>query len=310
MQSATTAAERRLDLAAATVLYRPDPAVLDALLAPLVEAGLRVFIFANGPLGDDVELRLARLPDLHLVRSPDNVGLGAGLNAVVEAAQSEGFGHVVLFDQDSTPDAALLPRLLDAFFAAQAQPGIRPAAIGPLLVAPANEAFLPPWYSRRPGQTANGVSAVDFLPTSGSLVSIAAWREIGPFRADYFIDGIDVEWCFRAWAKGYACLLAEQLQMVHRWGYVAEAGKRRPQILRQSDLRTFYYLRNAVEGLRQPHMPLRWKFRVATRLAVQSGLLLVDRRGARETRKMLTRAVSDGWCGRLGPAPQPLVSAQ
>lgn len=310
MQDVPPAAQRRLDLAAATVLYRPDPAVLDALLAPLVEAGLRIVIFANGPLDDAIEARLARLPNLHLTRSPSNVGLGVGLNAVVEAAQSEGFGHVVLFDQDSTPDAALLPRLLDAFLATQAQPGLRPAAIAPLLVAPENEAFLPPWYSRRPKPPAEGVSAVDFLPTSGTLVSIPAWREVGPFRADYFIDGIDVEWCFRAWAKGFSCLLAENLHMVHRWGYVAEEGKRQPQILRQSDLRTFYYLRNAVEGLRLPHIPARWKLRVASRLALQCGLLLLHRKFGAPTRRLLARAVSDGWTGRLGPAPVPLPSAQ
>jgi rhamnosyltransferase len=310
MQSAPAPADRRLDLAAATVLYRPELAVLDALLQPLVEAGLRIVIFANGPLEDEVESRLARLPDLRLLRSPANVGLGEGLNAVVEAAQSEGFGHVVLFDQDSTPDAALLPRLLDAFLAIQSQPGIRPAAIAPLLVAPANEDFLPPWYSRRPEPRVKGAAAVDFLSTSGTLLSVAAWREIGPFRADYFIDGIDVEWCFRAWAKGFACLLAEDLHMVHRWGHVAEAGKRRPQILRQSDLRNFYYLRNAVEGLRLPHLPLRWKLRVAARLAVQCGMLLLDRKFAPATCKLVARAISDGWSGRLGPAPQPLPSAQ
>jgi len=293
-------------MAAATVLYRPDPAVLDALLAPLAAAGLRLFIFVNGAVSEAIELRLARLADAHLIRSPDNLGLGAGLNAVVGAAQNEGFGHIVLFDQDSTPDAGLLPKLLDAFQALRA-PGavptaVAPAVLGPLLVAPENEAFLPPWYSRRPETLAAPGIAVDFLPTSGSLLSIAAWRAIGPFRADYFIDGIDVEWCFRAWAKGFSCVLAEELRMVHRWGHVEEAGKRRPQILRQSDLRTYYYLRNAVNGLRLPHLPLRWKARVGFRLAAQSGLLLRDRRFGRATWQLLAKAIGDGWSGRLGPA--------
>jgi rhamnosyltransferase len=298
----------RLDMAAATVLYRPDPAVLDALLAPLVETGLRIFIFSNGGLNEDIAERLARLPDLHLIRSPENIGLGAGLNAVVEAAEAEGFGHIVLFDQDSTPDADLLPKLLGRFQAIERQSAIPPAVLGPLLVAPENEAFLPPWYSRRPEALAADVAAVDFLPTSGSLVSIAAWRTIGPFRADYFIDGIDVEWCFRAWARGYSCGLAEELRMVHRWGYVEEAGRRRPQILRQSDLRTYYYLRNAVSGLRLAHLPLRWKARVGLRLAVQTGLLLVDRRFGRATRRLVARAITDGWSGHLGPAPAKIAA--
>lgn len=308
MQGSEHMAGNRLDLAAATVLYRPDAEVLDALLAPLVEAQLRIIIFINGPVSEAIEQRLAGRLNLRLIRSNENIGLGAGLNAVVAAAEGEGFGHIALFDQDSTPDAALLPRLLAAFDAVAKQSSIPPAVLGPVLVAPENEAFLPPWYSRRPTALATGVTAVDFLPTSGTLVSIAAWRAIGPFRADYFIDGIDVEWCFRAWAKGFSCGLAEELRMVHRWGYVAEAGKRRPQILRQSDLRTYFYLRNAVEGLRLPHLPLRWRGRVALRLALQAGLLLVDRRFGRSTRRLVSRAICDGWAGRLGPAPAAITA--
>lgn len=291
------------DMAAATVLYRPDPVVLDGLLAPLVAAGLRILIFVNGGVSDDIEDRLKQLPDARLIRSPGNIGLGAGLNAVVEAARAEGYGHIALFDQDSSPDIALLPRLLERFKTLAGHP-IPPAVIGPLLVAPENEAFLPPWYSRRPMDGAGALAtAVDFLPTSGSLVSIAAWTEIGPFRADYFVDGIDVEWCFRAWSRGYSCILAEDLHMVHRWGHAEEPGVRRPQILRQSDLRIYFYLRNAAHGLRLPHLPRRWRARVALRLAAQAGVLLSARRFARPTRALVWRALRDGWAGRLGPAP-------
>lgn len=295
-----------LDMAAATVLYRPDPVVLDGLLAPLVAAGLRIIIFVNGSVGDDIEERLKPLPDARLIRSAANIGLGAGLNAVVEAAQAEGFGHIVLFDQDSSPDIALLPKLLERFKTLAGQP-VSPAVIGPLLVAPENEAFLPPWYSRRARDGADArAAAVDFLPTSGSLVSIAAWAEIGPFRADYFVDGIDVEWCFRAWSQGYSCILAEDLRMVHRWGHAEEPGVRRPQILRQSDLRIYFYLRNATHGLRLAHLPWRWRARVGLRLAAQAGVLLWSRRFAAATRALVWRALCDGWVGRLGPAPADL----
>ena len=88
-----------------------------------------------------------------------------------------------------------------------------------------------------------------------------------------------------------------------------EAGKRRPQILRQSDLRPYYYLRNAVSGLRLAHLPLRWKARVGLRRAVQAGLLLVDRRFGRATQRLITRAIGDGWSGHLGPAPAAIGAA-
>lgn len=296
-------------MAAATVLYRPDIAILDGLLAPLEAAGLRIFIFANGPLAAAVEERLARVPDLALIRSPENVGLGAGLNEMVAAAQAENFRYVLLFDQDSAPSPDLPAKLLERFELLLQTSPTPPAALGPSLTAPEAENFLPPWYSYRPITLGPEVTAVDFLPTSGTLLSIPAFAAIGPFRADYFIDGIDVEWCFRAWANGHACARANELVMAHRWGHAADDHSRRPQILRQPDLRSFYYLRNAIYGLRLPHLPWRWKLRTGLRLAVQSSLLLADRHFTSRARRLVRQALTDGWLGRLGPAPPRIAKA-
>lgn len=289
-------------LAAATVLYRPEAHVLDALLSPLEAAGVAIFVFVNGPIDTAIEERLAR-DGIVILRAPENIGLGAALNAVTEAAASAGFSQILLFDQDSTPDRELPGQLLAAFDRATHSLSQPVAAIGPRLVAPPG--YLAPWYWRRPGG-AERLTEVDFLPTSGTLVDLAAFDAIGRFRADYFIDGIDVEWCFRAWAKGHACLLAEDVTMLHRWGHEAEQGTRVPQILRQSDLRTYFYIRNTVAGFRLPHMPRRWKARLAPRLAAQIGLLLKARRFDPAVRRLVRHAVADGWRGRLGPESEGL----
>jgi rhamnosyltransferase len=39
--------------------------------------------------------------------------------------------------------------------------------------------------------------------TSGSLLSLAAYTAIGPFREDFFIDHVDTEYCLRARLKHY-----------------------------------------------------------------------------------------------------------
>lgn len=311
-------------LAAATVLYEPAAEMLDDLIPPIDADGLKFFIFLNGPVSDAVEQRLDLMGNARILRSPVNVGLGAGLNAVIRAADSEGVSHLLLLDQDSSPQAGLCAALHER---CEVDSG-RVAAIGPVAVPPQGEAFLPMRYfrrrkampagafsseagtgSREDNAAKQNLSDVDFLPTSGSLISLAAWRAIGPFRDDYFIDGIDVEWCFRAWSRGYRCMLAEDLTMVHRWGSSDADG--RPQILRQSDVRTYYYIRNAVNGLRLSHIPMRWKLHVSCRLAMQALVLLASRRGRASARRLVGRAVADGWTGRLGPVPtsalQPLA---
>jgi len=287
---------------AASVLYRPDALVLEALLSAVAQRGRRLFLFVNGPIEATIERLIRALPNAHIERSAENVGLGAGLNAVAASAERESFSHLVLFDQDSAPDENLCEALTRRFEALDRAP--RPlAALGARLAPPAEGGFLPIRYWRRRATAGLPNGAVDFLPTSGSLISLAAWRRVGPFRADYFIGGIDVEWGYRCWASGLASVVADDIVMAHRWGH---EGGGEPQILRQDDTRLYYYLRNAADGLRLSHMPARWKARQIATLAVQLPLLLASRRFSGRTIGLIRRALGDGWGGRLGRAPDDL----
>lgn len=295
---------------AATVLYQPDASLLEALLLSLRQPERRVFIFINGAVDASIDLLLAALPNARTIRSPVNVGLGAGLNAVVGAASEEGFSHVLLFDQDSTPDEGLCEALMTRFRTLD-RPARPLAALGPLLAPPVGEGYLPIRYWRRSAADGQVAGAVDFLPTSGSLISIAAWRQVGPFCADYFIGGIDVEWGFRCWANGFASAVADDIIVVHRWGHkAAKDDAVGSQISRESDVRIFYYVRNAMDGLRLAHMPLRWKAWQIAALAGQLPLALMARNFAPRGFRIVARAISDGMRGRLGSAPDDLFARQ
>lgn len=294
--------------AAATVLFKPDAGLLQMLFQSLATEGCPLFAFINGPLEQPVEDVLAAFPSLTQIRVPENVGQGAGLNAVIEAAAAVGCAHIILFDQDSTPGPGLAASLLQRFVAL-AHESSRLAALGPLLVPPEALGFLPIKYWRRRQRTGEPAGPVEFLPTSGTLLSIDAWRDIGPFRADYFIGGIDVEWGFRAWARGWAVALADDLSMDHRWG---DARGRNEivhrQFLRQSAPRAYYYLRNAVDSMKLRHMPWRWKWRQAVRMSGQIGLTLVSPGDKSISNRVIWRALRDGYAGRLGPSPKGLES--
>jgi rhamnosyltransferase len=220
-----------------------------------------------------------------------------------EAARA-GCEHLLLLDQDSTPNPGFAAQLSGRYQELKATK-TRFAAVGPLLTPPEGGDYLPIKYSRRRPYRGGLGSRVDFLPTSGSLVSVAAWRDVGPFRADYFIGGIDVEWGFRAWSKGWACVLAEDIEMVHRWGETARGGFFRPQILRQPESRVYYYIRNSVDGLQLEHMPWTWKVRQILLTLAQIVAALIVRKRRTAFAKFVVRAVCDGWRGRMGSIRWP-----
>ncbi len=297
---------------AATVLFRAEPRLLNTLLAALCHQGRRVYIYANGPTSPEVDEILAAHDGLELLRSGENAGHAVGLNTILNRAHQDKVTHIVLFDQDSTPDVTFVEKLRNAFDAAASQtPPV--AAVGPLLVPPAGEDYLPIRYEWRDKRHATsgqfGLRDVQFLPTSGTLISVAAWRDVGCFREDYFIGGVDVEWGLRAWARGYASAVATDVRMEHRWGEQGRGiSSARHQFFRQPADRIYLYVRNTVHKLTLPHIPFSWKASHGARLAAQLALATCARRRPGFSSSLYWRALKDGWHGRLGPAPGDLLA--
>ncbi|WP_420104091.1 hypothetical protein [Bosea sp. (in: a-proteobacteria)] len=285
---------------AGVVLYAPDPALLARQAEGL--AGRPLFVFVNGPVEEQALSALAKT-DLRVIQSEMNVDLGRGLNAVTEAASRDGFSHIMLLDQDSEPPAALLDQLAERSVAVERQEKV--ALLALLLVPPEEGFYKPIRYERRGPARANGLVPLDFAPTSGSLVNLAAYAAIGPFRDDFFIAGIDVEWGFRAWDRGWASYLAPDLALPHRWGEAVSADELgKPQILRHSRLRNYYYARNVVATARVAHVPGRWRAKPCAALAAQIAILAA--KGASWSLEPVRAGQADGLRGHLGQAPAGL----
>lgn len=218
---------------------RPDPPDLDSLCAVVVtyhpDNGLeervrritaqvaRVLIVDNGS-GPEVLQRLQALSEggtgrVTLSANPENRGIAAALNQGAQWAIAAGFGWMLTFDQDTVVSEVLTTTLVRAArdFAARSLA----AQSEPLAAAAANyrEAV-----NRRPGYPADELEAdrewveVSYAITSGCLLSLVAYKALGPFREDFFIDYVDVEYSFRARAGGYRLLATRAFLMEHAVG--------------------------------------------------------------------------------------------
>ncbi|HEY8381977.1 MAG TPA: glycosyltransferase family 2 protein [Microvirga sp.] len=287
-------------LAAAIVVFEPDTDILRGLIAAVAPAVGTTFVFINALSDAALRSELAARPGLVLVDAPRNFGIGEALNILALHAIWAGYGQLILFDQDSRPSAGLVPGLV-ALAAALRSRGETPAVVGPRLVAPPGHKA--PRYVPRPTGRGDGdAEAVHFLPTSGSLVDLDAFRRVGTFRGDYFIDAIDLEWCFRAWARGYSCWCARHIAMPHTVGEGVIAARRLGLATpRQKDFRFETYVRNTVYGFRLGHIPLSWKIRQGLYLLAQFGLLMTSPGPRIPLAKRFARGFLHGVLGRLGP---------
>jgi rhamnosyltransferase len=287
---------------AVVVLYQPDAAILAQLAEGL--RGHRLIAVANGPISVEATDALAGA-DLRLEANPGNLGLGAALDQGMRAAAEEGFSHALLLDQDSRPPPDLL-EALRVRMGRLAEEGERVGVVAAHLTPPAEGNYRPIRYAWRHGRSLAGCAPVDFAPTSGSLTNLAAYAEVGPFRRDFFIAGIDVEWGFRAWSRRWGSYVVRDLAMQHRWGEATRRNESgRPQILRHASVRNYYYARNVVATARLPHVPARWRAASLAMLAAQIGLLAL--RGAPGALRPIRTGLRDGLIGRLGPAPETLA---
>lgn len=290
-------------MVAGVTVFRPERALLTALLDRLRGEGVPTLAYIDGPVGEaidaDLLAELAVRPGLTLIQAPANRGIGAGLNTLVGQARALGARHLLIFDQDSLPEPGMAAAL-ETRMEALAGEGERPAAIGPTLEAPPGAAHQSPRYRAAPGRKPRaGARPVRYLISSGTLLDLAALDVIGPFRADYVIDAIDVEWCFRAWSRGHSVWVAEDVAMEHRVGQgIIRFGPL--SFPRQSPQRMVTYIRNQAHGLRLAHVPFGWKLRSVLYLPLQ--IAAFSAAGPRPG-SMLVRllgAARDGLAGRLG----------
>lgn len=263
------------------VTWQPDLLQLRALLGQLSSQGCAVVVVDNGSANCAQlrELVDTLRPAVDIIERGKNGGLAEGLNTGLRWAMQRGCHFAFLFDQDSGIAGDFCQGMLQAWKQAVALPG-RVAAIGPRLQDPRSGRRVP-FRRFRCGRRSDVAAApalyhADFLITSGTLLHLPAYTRIGSMREDYFIDNIDLEWCFRAVASGYV-LYGTDLAVLHH--HIGEAGDnplvRRGLVVQHGPLRSYYSTRNRLHLRRQAYAPLDWKVRDALRFLLKTLWLLL-----------------------------------
>jgi len=243
-----TAAEPTFPMAAQFVCaviptYHPGAAMLENLRNVLSEVQGLVVV-DNGSSADELSsLRVeSRNLGFHLIENGENLGIAEALNRGVSWAKNKAYSWVLLLDQDSMACDGFVAALLRTWLS-HPQPN-KIATIHPRYLHP------------ELGCRALALNAPDgsriWCLTSGALLPTWIFDKIGGFASEFFIDWVDIEYCFRIRAAGYLIVESEAI-LIHDPGRSAPASVLGLRFWpsHHSSARRYYMSRNRVVVFRK-----------------------------------------------------------
>jgi rhamnosyltransferase len=194
-------------------------------------------------------------PSVELIVNAENLGVAQALNAGIQRAVARGHAWALLLDQDSEVNDDMVATLLRVY--ASHPDRERLAVIGSHYPG-ANHIDIDIDVGRIPEAAGPVAHAgqwdeVEAVITSGSLLPLAAHATVGPFREEFFIDYVDIDYCLRARAKGYRVIKTKKQLMshaigaptIHKWLWL------RKSTTNHSADRRYYIARNDTVMLRE-----------------------------------------------------------
>jgi rhamnosyltransferase len=287
----------RNEVCAIAVTYHPDREFLARINRVLPQVGALVIV-DNGSAADEVKMlrEITANPMISLVLNPDNFGIARALNIGIERALALEFKWTLLLDQDSVPDDDMVLTLLAVHAAFPDRDRLAVVGSG-FRDVDSNEP--------RPISVGDSWVEVECVITSGSLIPLAVHAAVGAFREEFFIDYVDIEYCYRARARGFRVIKTRAALMSHSIGAITRHNVLgfKKWTYNHSPDRRYYIARNDTVLLReygQYAMGL-WALKSLSRcIRLCKRIALYEQM---KSRKMA--AVAQGWWdgvrGHLGP---------
>lgn len=223
------------DICAIVVLYNPSLSILKMNMEAMQKSVGKAYLVDNS----DHELppcELYGFENFTYIPNHDNLGIAKALNIGVSRAADDGFKLAITMDQDSTFPEGFVSRALDYYNRADDKVAI---------VAPNMLQFE---GATKTSEASCAETTLDYALTSGSLMRIDAYQQVGGFKDFLFIDGVDMELCYNLRKSGFLIIRLNDAFMQHSLGNNAKEiklfGLYLFSVLNENYIRYYYIYRN------------------------------------------------------------------
>lgn len=247
-----------MTIGAIIVTYQPEINNLKELISNLLSQNVKVVVVDNASKNID---EISRINNINLIKMDVNKGIATAQNIGVNKLKELGVEWFVFFDQDSQIDNNYIDTMIDDFIFISNNIDSKIIAIGPRFYHEENLYFYKVVSVNDFGfreyidvSSLNDHCNPTIIISSGLLMRLNDIYKVGLLKDDYFIDYVDIEWCFRAKSLGYNCYVSKNVVMRHKIGdYDININGKRKAV--HSAFRKYFQLRNSIWLLKEPFIP-------------------------------------------------------
>ncbi len=244
---------------AIVVAYFPESQIITETIQSIYKQVSQVLIIDNTPNGSNVfqNLKLLREDNnIKLITLNQNTGIAHAQNVGIKKALEDKADFVLLSDQDTFYPSDYVDEMLEAYYKLANREKV--AAIAPnvsnvncegrkQIFIQFNGIFNKRIYFQ------NGCHEITEVMASGMIIPSRVFNDIGFMDEELFIDWVDLEWGWRAKAKGYKLIGCNDVVIRHHSGEVViKIGRR--LYTTWPPIRHYYIVRNMI------HLALRSKY--------------------------------------------------
>lgn len=260
------------------VLFNPD---IDGLSSNLDNWNNEKVVLIDNASSDIglIEKVAERRKNVTLIKNNRNMGIACALNQIMKYAAENDVQWVLTLDQDSRfPETGL--KYYENYIADD-------VAILACRIEDIND--------KEPKGYTEVIESVENCITSGSLNNVEAWKRLGGFDEQLFIDYVDFEYCIRVRKYGYKIIKCNSIVMRHHLGEleIKKFFGRRIYVTNHSPVRCYYLIRNLIYTYRK-HREISRHQNIYIRICKQYGKILFFERSKLVKVKAMNKGIYDG----------------
>jgi rhamnosyltransferase len=217
--------EKLMKLAGVIVLYNPDTLVIDNILSYIDDVDILYAVDNSSNINSKVINRIKQIKKIAYVYNGGNKGIAYAQNVAAKEAIKENYKWLLTMDQDSFASKNSIAMLKEY---------IEISDTGKIGIV---STFQETEIDKSRNHSAN-LRKVPWVISSGNIINLEIFQNVGGFLQKLFIDAVDYEYCLRLHSYGYSIHMLNKAVIKHKLGETKKVGN---QYMYIHDYRRMYF---------------------------------------------------------------------